>query len=228
MQFRRIHFPIYANTFRIWTNTFGNLDKCSFQIHTTIAPLLFTCKWGQLCQSFFQTNSGIKKGQENISDFATQNFIQISIASNMFQGLGVKLKITFTNYFQNFERMFDNLGHCKICLLPAGIELGCRGEEFKIPMFKIPTFIIPMVQNTNEALSKYHLKVHNTNKLKRVKFLQFKIPTGWYYEHSVHNTNYNCCHGWVSPITLIYAQWLHIRRGRVMWGKWAKLTCCMI
>ena len=102
------------------------------------------------------------------------------------------------------------------------------GEEFKIPMFKIPTFIIPMVQNTNEALSKYHLKVHNTNKLKRVKFLQFKIPTGWYYEHSVHNTNYNCCHGWVSPITLIYAQWLHIRRGRVMWGKWAKLTCCMM
>ena len=68
-------------------------------------------------------------------------------------------------------------------------------EEFKIPMFKIPTFIIPMVQNTNEALSKYHLKVHNTNKLKRVKFLQFKIPTGWYYEHSVHNTNYNCGHG---------------------------------
>ena len=54
-----------------------------------------------------------------------------------------------------------------------------------------------MVQNTNEALSKYQLKVHNTNKLKRVKFLQFKIPTGWYYEHSVHNTNYNCCHGCV-------------------------------
>ena len=121
-----------------------------------------------------------------------------------------------------------------------------------------------MVQNTNEALSKYHLKVHNTNKLKRVKCLQFKIPTGWYYEHSVHNTNYNCGHGWVGlggtmglgssicvwkifsgPITLIYAQWLHIRRCRVieefgvfgefpmwgkysMWGKWAKLTCCMI
>ena len=76
---------------------------------------------------------------------------------------------------------------------PPGLPRG--EEEFKIPMFKIPTFIIPMVQNTNEALSKYHLKVHNTNKLKRVKFVQFKIPTGWYYEHSVHNTNYNCCHG---------------------------------
>ena len=106
-------------------------------------------------------------------------------------------------------------------------------------MFKIPTFIIPMVQNTNEALSKYQLKVHNTNKLKRVKCLQFKIPTCWYYEHSVRNTNYNCGHGWVGlggtmglgpsirvwkifsgPITLIYAQWLHIRRGRVTEEFW--------
>ena len=123
-------------------------------------------------------------------------------------------------------------GEGKIWGLSWG-KVSCR-EEFKIPMFKIPTFIIPMVQNTNEALSKYQLKVHNTNKLKRVKFLQFKIPTGWYYEHSVHNTNYNCGHGWVGlggtmglgssirvwkifsgPITLIYAQWLHIRRGRV-------------
>ena len=75
---------------------------------------------------FFQTNSGIKKGQEIICNFATQNLIQISTASNMFQGSGVKLKITFPNYFKNLERMFDNLGHCKICLLPAGIELGCR------------------------------------------------------------------------------------------------------
>ena len=90
----------------------------------------------------------------------------------------------------------DQGGSCRHFLSAGAGLLGqVLWKGFKIPMFKIPTFIIPMVQNTNEALSKYQLKVHNTNKLKRVKCLQFKIPTGWYYEHSVHNTNYNCCHG---------------------------------
>ena len=84
-------------------------------------------------------------------------------------------------------------------------------------MFKIPTFIIPMVQNTNEALSKYHLKVHNTNKLKRVKCLQFKIPTGWYYEHSVHNTKLQL-RSWLSWVGGDYGSWtIDPRLENILW-----------
>ena len=84
-------------------------------------------------------------------------------------------------------------------------------EMFKIPTFRIPTFIIPIekyshntnapiiipmplskyqcpIQNTHDARSKYQLNVRNTNKLKRVQFINSKYQQVGIL-NTVHNTN---------------------------------------
>ena len=84
-------------------------------------------------------------------------------------------------------------------------------EMFKIPTFGIPTFIIPIekyshntnapiiipmplskyqcpYQNTNDTRSKYQWKVRNTNKLKRVRFINSKYQQVGIL-NTVHNTN---------------------------------------
>ena len=90
-----------------------------------------------------------------------------------------------------------------------GLETG--GEMFEIPTFGIPTFIIPIekyshntnapiiipmplskyqcpYQNTNDTHSKYQWKVRNTNKLKRVRFINSKYQQVGIL-NTVHNTN---------------------------------------
>ena len=84
-------------------------------------------------------------------------------------------------------------------------------EIFEIPTFGIPTFIIPIekyshntnapiiipmplskyqcpIQNTHDARSKYQLNVRNTNKLKRVQFINSKYQQVGIL-NTVHNTN---------------------------------------
>ena len=84
-------------------------------------------------------------------------------------------------------------------------------EMFEIPTFGIPTFIIPIekyshntnapiiipmplskyqcpIQNTHDARSKYQLNVRNTNKLKRVRFINSKYQQVGIL-NTVHNTN---------------------------------------